>query len=71
MRFDQTSENSFLNQILSYVKAKEKAVGINIGNNHTIAIGDITGNMWKMVSAIFSGLTCYKTKVLAAPDSSS
>jgi hypothetical protein len=42
MRFDQTSENSFLNEIFSYVKATEKTVGIYLGSNHTITIGDMT-----------------------------
>ena len=42
MRFDQTSENSFLNEIFAYVKATEKTVGIYLGGNHTITIGDMT-----------------------------
>ena len=53
MRFDQTSENSFLNEIFSYVKATEKSVGIYLGGNHTITIGDMTA---KYVETGFSDI---------------
>lgn len=42
MRFDQTSENSFLNEIFTYVKATEKTVTLFVGENSTITIGDMT-----------------------------
>ncbi len=42
MRFDTTSENSFLDEIFNYVKAVEKTVTLFIGENSTITIGDMT-----------------------------
>lgn len=42
LRFDQASENSFLNEIFAYVKATEKTVTIYIGLNNSITIGDMT-----------------------------
>ena len=42
LRFDQSSENSFLNEIFTYVKSTEKTVTIFIGSNLTITIGDMT-----------------------------
>jgi hypothetical protein len=42
MRFDQTSENSFLNEIFTYVKSTDKTVTIYLGTNKTLTIGDTT-----------------------------
>lgn len=42
MRFDSTSENSFLNEIFTYVKATEKTICIYLGENKTLTIGDMT-----------------------------
>lgn len=42
LRFDQTSENSFLDEIFSYVKTIQKTVTLYIGENDTITIGDMT-----------------------------
>ena len=42
MRFDSTSENSFLNEIFSYVKATDKTICIYLGSNRTLTIGDMT-----------------------------
>ena len=42
MRFDQTSENSFLNEIFTYVKCTNKTVTIYLGTNHSITVGDMT-----------------------------
>jgi hypothetical protein len=42
LRFDQASENSFLNEIFTYVKATDKTVTLFIGGNDTITIGDMT-----------------------------
>lgn len=42
MRFDETSENSFLNELFAYVKAVDKAVTFFVGDNSSITIGDLT-----------------------------
>ncbi len=42
MRFDSTSENSFLNEIFDHVKAVEKTICVYLGENQTITIGDMT-----------------------------
>lgn len=42
MRFDQTSQNSFLNELFTYVKAADKTVTLFLGHNSSITIGDLT-----------------------------
>lgn len=48
LRFDEASENSFLNEIFNYVKARDKTVTIYIGNDKKImTIGDMTAKYSK------------------------
>lgn len=47
LRFDEASENSFLNEVFNYVKAKEKTVTVFIGENMTLTIGDLTAKYTK------------------------
>lgn len=43
LRFDETAENSFLQEIFTYVQAVEKTVSISLGNStNNITIGDLT-----------------------------
>lgn len=54
MRFDSTSENSFLNEIFSYVKATDKTICIYLGVNRTMTIGDMTA---KFTQSGFSSIS--------------
>lgn len=58
MRFDSTSENSFLNEIFSYVKATQKAITIYLGSNKTITIGDMTA---KYTASGYSSISWIQT----------
>ena len=42
MRFDENSENSFLNQIFAYTKAEEKIATLYLGENNFMAIGELS-----------------------------
>lgn len=39
LRFDENSENSFLNEIFAYTKAEEKIATLYIGESNYLAIG--------------------------------
>lgn len=42
LRFDNTAENSFLDEIFAYVNAVERSVVVSLNSNDTITIGDLT-----------------------------
>jgi hypothetical protein len=42
LRFDNTAENSFLDEIFAYVNAIERSVVVSLNDNDTIIIGDLT-----------------------------
>lgn len=42
LRFDEDSENSFLNEIFNYVGSSDKIITFSLGNNATVTIGDLS-----------------------------
>ena len=42
LRFDDESENSFLNEMFAYVGSTDKIVTVYLGSNSTITIGDLS-----------------------------
>lgn len=42
LRFDDESENSFLNEIFTFVGSTEKIVTVYLGSNSTVTIGDLS-----------------------------
>jgi hypothetical protein len=42
MRFDENSENSFLNEIFAYTQAEEKIATLYLGENNFMAIGELS-----------------------------
>lgn len=42
LRFDQNSQNSFLNEIFSYTKAQQKIATLYLGENNYLAIGELS-----------------------------
>jgi hypothetical protein len=42
LRFDDSSENSFLNEIFAYVGESDKAVTVYLGDNATVTIGELS-----------------------------
>lgn len=42
LRFDDESENSFLNEMFTYMNTTEKIITVYLGMNSTVTIGDLS-----------------------------